>query len=135
MSSGTFEFGAVFYWENFGFSDGGKSNKLFVVLGAKNGKDAIVLITTSQNHWPKNEGCHAKDGYYFFRAGGQAGFIKDTWVDLTRAWELSSAEMLAASFKDDLRVKWNLPKSVAATIRNCAKRSRDITRNQIALME
>ena len=135
MSQGDLRFGAVFFWRGFEFEDGDSSDKLLVLLGAKQNHSYIAVLTTSQRHWPEKVGCHAEDGYFFFRAGGTATFSKDTWIDLTRVREIHPSELVKAAWSKDVIVRWNLPQNDAAAIRNCLKRSKDISPHQITLLE
>lgn len=135
MSHGDLRFGAVFFWRGFEFEDGGSSDKLLVLLGARQNLPYIAVLTTSQRYWPENVGCHAEDGYFFFRDGGTAKFSKDTWIDLRRVWEIHPAEIVKAALAKDVIVRWNLPQNDAAAIRNCLKRSKDISPYQITLLE
>jgi hypothetical protein len=133
---GELKFGAVLFWQGFEFEDGGHSDKLLVVLGAKPGRNVICVLTTSKARGGQlPEGCHADKGYYFFRSGSY-GWRKDTWVQLYRVVELTAADLLRASMSaGDLAVKRNLPTAVAAAIRNCIKGTKDISAAQIALLE
>lgn len=118
--SGDFKYGAVVFWKNFEFDDGGKSDKLLIVLGARVGKPMLAVLTTSQQHrYGKNPGCHASEGYFFIPAGGAAKFPKDTWVQLYRPLEIDAAKLLKVAFAKDANVISNLPQDVANGIRNC----------------
>lgn len=59
--AGDFRFGAIVAWDDFKFEDGGSSDKLLIILGAKTGHDVIAVLTTSKSP-PKNlsPGCHAE---------------------------------------------------------------------------
>lgn len=133
--AGTFQFGAVNSWKGYTFEDGDSSDKLLVVLGARQGQNIIGVLTTPQAHRrDAKPGCHANDGYYFIPAGS-AGFPKDTWVELYRPQELSFAEAAKAFMSDDANVVSNLSVEIANAIRNCIKRTRDITPHQTSLLE
>ena len=133
--AGEFKFGAVVYWDNFKFDNGGSSNKLLVVLGAKTGHNLIAVLTTSVPP-PKNlpSGCHPGEGYYVFRAG-EYGWPKDTWVQLYRPFIFSAAEVLSVAFSDEARTVRNLPQHIAAGIRNCLKQSPDLSPVAADLLE
>jgi hypothetical protein len=135
--AGVLEFGAVLFCEDFKFEDGGESNKLLVVLGAKTGKNVIAALCTSK---PKGgistAGCFAVQGIYHCKAGGKDGWPKDTWVQLYRLVEMSATELLTLAMqKKTLKTVGNLTRDTAAAIRNCAKQTQDITALQIDLME
>lgn len=125
--AGNLKYGAVLFWKAFKFEDGGSSDKLLVVLGARQGKNFLACLTTSQPHSRKaNPGCHAEEGYFFIPAG-VAGFTKPTWIELNRPQEASSAEVLKACLAGDMHVITNLPQQLANEIRNCLARSPDLT--------
>jgi hypothetical protein len=135
--AGALEFGAVLFCEDFKFEDGGESNKLLVVLGAKSGKNVIAALVTSK---PKGgvwtEGCHAEKSIYHCKKGGKNTWPKDTWIQLYRLVEMSAAELVQlAMVKKTLITRANLPKETAAAIRNCAKRCEDVSADHIELME
>lgn len=130
-----FQYGAVLSWKGFVFDDGGSSDKLLVVLGAKQGKNLVGVLTTSQpRDRPVNPGCHIGDGYFSIKAG-TAGFTKDTWVELYRPQEISMAEIVKGGLAGDIWAVENLPDQLTNEIRNCLKRSPDITGQQLDLLE
>lgn len=133
--AGDFKYGAVLGGKKFQFDDGDVSDKLLVLLGAKTGKSYLAVLTTSQPHGRKaNPGCHAEDGYFFISAGSH-GFPKDTWLELHRPVEMNAATILSGNLTRDIWVVANLPEQIANEIRNCLKRSPDITPHQISLLE
>jgi hypothetical protein len=133
--AGDLKFGAVLFWKGFRFPDGGSSDKLLIVLGAKQGHDMIAVLCTSQpRHGKLTEGCHSDLGYYFVPKG-RHGHPKDTWVQLYRIVILSAADAVKAAFAAELRVQANLPADLAAGIRNCLKATKDISAAEIALLE
>ena len=132
--AGDFGYGAVLGWSKFQFDDGEKSDKLLVVLGAQTGKNYLAVITTSQPHGRKaNPGCYAEDGYFFIGAGSH-GFPKDTWLELYRPKEMNAATVVRGNFSGDIWVVTNLHQQIANEIRNCLKRSPDITQHQLSLL-
>ena len=132
--AGDFGYGAVLGWNKFQFDDGGRSDKLLIVLGAKTGKNYLMVLTTSQHHGRgTNPGCHADDGYFFISAG-KHGFSKDTWLELYRPIEVDAATLISGNFSGDIWVVANLAEQIANEIRNCLKRSPDITQHQVSLL-
>lgn len=120
------KFGAVISWKGFEFDDGGSSDKLLVVLGAHLEKDIITVLTTSRRRpgeW--KTGCYAEQGFFYF-SSGEYGWPKDTWVQLYRPVVLGSGELVKASFDGDVRTVRNLPEQIAAAVRNCFRRTKDI---------
>ena len=132
--AGDFGYGAVLSWKEFQFDDGGVSDKLLVVLGAKAGKNYLMVLTTSQPHGREsNPGCHADDGYFFIDAGSH-GFPKATWLELYRPEEVDAATVVKGNFDGEIWVVANLAQQIANEIRNCLKRSPDITPHQLSLL-
>lgn len=85
--------GDVLHWEGFKFGDGVIRNKFFVVLGAKAGRDCLVVIATSQHKGKSYEaGCHPNEGYYLIPGGSKDFFSEDTWLLLMECRVLSFAE-------------------------------------------
>jgi hypothetical protein len=133
--SGNFKYGAVVAWDGFKFAGGGASDKLLVILGAKQGKEIIAVLATSKQHGKRADpGCHAKDGYYFIPAK-TASFPKDTWLELYRPQEIAPAELVKVSLKKEARVTDNLTSQMANAIRNCLKQCPDVTGHQLTLLE
>lgn len=133
--AGELRFGAVLFWRGFEFADGGKADKLFIVLGARQGMNVVAVICTSQARGKKLEpGCHAAEGYYFIPEK-RDGFPLDTWVELHRAFEFSAPKLVAAMLSKEMVMHSNLRQELAAAIRNCFKHSEDASEAQIALLE
>lgn len=132
---GTLQIGAVLDWDKFPFEDGSSKDKLFVVLGAKQGADYLLVITTSQKHQRNfDPGCNAGDGYYFIPGGGKDFFYKDTWVLLASPLPTRTTELVAKSFSDEIRVVGNLRHDVANAIRNCLKQVDDVSQAHLDLL-
>ena len=49
-TSASLKIGDILHWKNFQFSDSERKNKYFVVIGAKDGRDYLFVIATSQQH-------------------------------------------------------------------------------------
>lgn len=134
--AGEFKFGAVLSWEDFKFEDGGESDKLLIVLGARKGVNAIAVVCTSKQRSKKAlAGCHEQEGYYFIPGGGRNWFKLDTWVELHRSFELDAAKLLTALMTKQATALANLSPEIAAAIRNCLKKTDDVTPAQIALLD
>ena len=130
-----FEVGAVLHWSGFEFEDGTSKDKFFVVLGAKQGHDFLVVITTSQPHVRSfNPGCHATEGYFHIPGGAKDFFPKDTWLLLMECRELRAAEVVKSSMDGSLRDVANLRTQLANEIRNCLKRTEDVSQAQLDMM-
>jgi hypothetical protein len=89
------DIGAVLHLKNFRFDDGGTANKYFVVLGAKQARNWLLAIATSQQKLKQyTMGCHEKDGYYHIPGGGRDFFKLETWILLMECREVRPAEAL-----------------------------------------
>lgn len=127
--------GDVLHWEGFKFGDGVIRNKFFVVLGAKAGRDCLVVIATSQHKGKSYEaGCHPNEGYYLIPGGSKDFFSEDTWLLLMECRVLSFAEVRNATSGKQLRVKAGLRQDLANAIRNCLKRIEDVSEAQLDLL-
>jgi hypothetical protein len=133
----TFSFGAVLFWEKFQFADGGDpKDKLLVVLGAKAGHDFLVVLADSfkPKHVTLGWGCNEKLGYYVIAGGGKDFFSKDTVIKL-RPLRTNAAELVLRAISREVRVVGNLTPALAAAIRNCLKKTPDISADDAALLQ
>jgi hypothetical protein len=128
--------GAVLAWDGFEFRDGGDpKDKLFVVLGAREGCDYLVAITTSQRHRKSDKhGCDSDAAHYFIPGTGKDFFVKDTWVLLFRVEIVSSVELIKRSLEKRVRVVGNLREDIANAIRNCLKTVDDVSPAYLELL-
>lgn len=137
--AGDFCFGAVVAWDGFVFEDGGQSDKLLVILGAKTGSQIIAALATTKAHGrPKKGGCvpdHDGGAFYYLQGGMKRSFKEDTWIELYRPQEIDAAQLLKVAMAKAARVIFNLDQSVAAGIRNCLKQSPDVTPYQLSILE
>ncbi len=133
--AGEFKFGALLSWKGFEFEDGGVSDKLLLVLGCRTGQNGIAILATSKQHnRGLQRGCFVDCGYFFIPAG-EAKFKKNTWLELYRPQEVSAAQILKGGFAKEVHVVMNLPQQLANEIRNCLKRSNDLSKHQASLLE
>lgn len=136
MTAG-FTFGAVLHWEKFPFDDGGDpKNKYLVVLGAQSGKDFILVLADSfkPKHVVLAWGCNDAAGFYVLPGDGKNFFSKDTVVKL-RPKRTNATELIRRGMNGEVRVVGNLPQATAAGIRNCLKKSPDISADDMALLQ
>ena len=133
---GDLKFGAVLFWDGFIFENGGTSDKLLVLLGARPNKDMIAVLTTSRPP-PRHlePGCHAKEGYYVIPGGEKDWFREDTYVQLYRPVLISAPSAVKLGLEGKLRVNANLRPELAAAIRNCLKQSGDLPAAMKELLE
>ena len=127
--------GCIFHWQEYEFSDGQKADKYFVILGAKQGRNYLAVIATSQPHKRKFvAGCNEKEGYYHIPGGKKEWFPKDTWLLLAEPKEVSPAEFLKLALSKAITLSGNLREEIANAIRNCIKKCQDISQAQIDLL-
>jgi hypothetical protein len=134
---GDFKVGAVLDWDKFKFSRPGAEpkDKLLIVLGAKQGSDFLMALTTSRPHWRKfNHGCNAQDGYYFIPGTGKDFFSEDTWVLLNDVKIASSAEVVRGALQGGIRCAGNLRQELARAIINCLKKTDDVSGLHLSLL-
>ncbi len=133
--TGTFGIGAVLHWTEFQFEDGTTANKFFVVLGAKQGHDCLLVITTSR---PKNKsyhpGCHPEEGYYHIPGGGKDFFPEDTWLLLMECKIFRPSDIVRGGLEGQIEVVDHLRQQVANEIRNCLGQIDDVSPAQLALL-
>lgn len=127
--------GSVLHWENYTFPDGGTADKFFVLVGAKQGANWVLVIATSkQKNRTFNPGCNAKEGYYHVPGGGKDFFPQDTWLLLPEALEIRPAELLKRAMDNELTVRGNLRENVVNEIRNCLRVCDDVPGTVLALL-
>ena len=118
--------GSIVRYRNFQFHDGDHADKLLIVLNSGGKVPYLVLRTTSRQKAARlaNEGCHAKEGYYFLPAK-RDNFPKDTWILLYEPYELNAAELIKAHFGGDAELIGQLKPELLRAIINCFKKSDD----------
>lgn len=133
--TGTFGVGAVLHWTEFPFDDGASANKFFVVLGAKQGHDCLLVIATSR---PKNKsyqpGCHREEGYYHIQGGRRDFFPDDTWLLLMECKIFRPGDMVRGGLEGQIKVVDQLREQVANAIRNCLRQIDDVSPAQLVLL-
>ena len=133
--TGSFGIGAILHWKNFQFENGTTKNKFFVVLGAKTGRNCLVVIATSQPRARSYEpGCHAEEGYFHIPGGNKDFFSKDTWLLLMECRILELAAAVKAGLEGSLKPVDQLREQLANEIRNCLKRTDDVSPVQLELL-
>ena len=127
--AGEMKVGAILHYKNFPFENGTTKNKYLVVLGAKPNSDYLCALATSQKHRRKSvTGCHLQPYAYFFVEGGGKNFFPlDTWIILSNPVTMKKNEVIKKGFDNILEVKFNLVENITGEIRNCLKRSEDIS--------
>jgi hypothetical protein len=127
-------FGSVIFCKDFPFLDGGKSDKLLVVLGVIQGS-ALIVLTTSQPCKPDiNAGCDAKRGYFKSQKHARDCFEQDTYVQLWRMGELLPRHVNGEHWKGNAKIVGVLSEHTANAIRKCAEVSEDIIPKHKAML-
>lgn len=128
--------GDLVFWKGFQFEDGGASNKLLIILGAKPGQNLIAVLTTSKPRGRKQTpGCIGYADYFFVKTGGRAGFLQDTWIETYRPVEMDRAAIETGISAETITRVRVLHVELVNEIRNCLKRSPDISSRQTGLLE
>lgn len=118
--------GAVLNIPDFEFRDGGRGNKLLVVLNEpKKSAKALTVKTTSVPHNRKcDPGCQPAKREFFIRGGKE--FPEDTWIVLSSAPYLFPVVALDKAIADGkCRVVNTLAEQTVNAIRNCLKNFSD----------
>lgn len=128
--------GSVFYCRNFEFDDGGKADKLFIVMThARNSRFLIVRTTSQLKPWrQRNEGCQAAKGYYYF-PGDKSWFDLATWVILDDPLLIEAKRLSDLCKSGAAEIKTTLELQVYAAIKNCLKRVEDISQEMLDMLK
>ena len=100
------------------------------------GLPLLGVITTSKPYIKKlDPGCAADCGIYFIPGDGKSFFKLDTCAQLYRPQVISAAEIVKLSLAKGIKVIGNLPPMIANAMRNCLKRSEDVSAYHLSLLE
>lgn len=126
--------GMVLYWKQFVFENGDPADKLFIVLGHPRNNACLTVKATSQQKWRhRDEGCHIENGYFFVRGGDkERWFDCNTWIILEQPYLFRCDAIKGAIDSGQAVVKTNLIARFMSELRNCLKRSDDISEEQLA---
>lgn len=120
--------GAILFHPNFEFYDGGKADKLLVVMNNAGTGDPLLLAKTTSQQWrrSKKPGCELFEPNFFIPKG--RGFFRlDTWIVLDRLYPVTLFDMTKKIFAKEIERKNDIPEQEMNAIRNCALRSDDLT--------
>ena len=123
--------GTVIHWKDFRFHDGGTKNKYLVVMGPPRGGNLLLVKTTTQPHVtrPAKDGCQIEKGFFYFPAK-RMWFPSPTWVILSHPY-LVPTEQVQRAYTDKIaETVAQLALPDAAALRNCLKKSLDLTGEQ-----
>lgn len=121
--------GCILHWDKFKLSDGTDGHKYFVVVGAQQGQNFLLIRATSQKKHNRttDAGGNAKAGWYHIPGNGKDWFKKDTWLLFHEPEEFSAAELLSASLKGEIQIKGNLRHDIANAICNSMRKCNDVS--------
>ena len=129
--------GAVLLYKDFRFDDGTIKDKLMVVVGDDVATDkTMVVLTTSQQHQKLfKDGCQSTpfETYYVFNAH-LGGFKKTTWVIL-KPRLLATSKLANRVASGSVAVLHSLVQVDYSALKNCFKRSEDVSPYQIGLLK
>lgn len=127
--------GSVFFDRDFHFHDGVSGEKLFVVLGFKDGV-VVVAKTTSKQHGRGNVyGCQPEDRFPNFHLPLHTCYLKKTtWVCLDVYYELNASEALQKKFSGVISGLFTLDAAILKELQECAVDSLDISDTQEAIV-
>ena len=118
--------GSVLFWKNFSFTDGGKSDKLLIVLNhQRDGQHMLVPTTSMYRKWrPRENGCQASQGYFFVPEENK-DFDTETWILLDDPQVKEISELEEREDDRTMRLLFQLDLSFVKAIVNCFKKTED----------
>ncbi len=120
--------GSVYFFPNFIFPNGEKSNKLIILLTRSSKLDELFIFcttTSKQKYREKKPGCN-KDKAYFFIPVGKELFDTDTWLILDILYSFEPIDILQYNFNKKLQYFGRLKKENLQALINCIKKVEDI---------
>ncbi len=129
--------GDVIHIPEYQFQDGGKANKLLVLLNDPNACDKVFcVLTTSQEtgNRKKDNGCQPVKQEFFIKAGRE--FEKDTWILLNRQAIVIPVTRLKETIdQGKASVVFTLSEKRVNEIKNCLARNTScLTREHCAML-
>lgn len=127
--------GTILFHRDFQFHDGQTGEKLIIVLNTpKNNEPYLCCKTTSKQRFDiDREGCHSHKNIYVINPNYD-WFKGKTWVQFHELYEFEPQRFLQAHFKGDLEIKGSLKENTINAIRNCIKRSEDVSQYHLSLL-
>jgi len=127
--------GTILFHRDFQFHNGQSGEKLIIVLNTpKDNEPYLCCKTTSKQKFGiEREGCHSQKNIYVINPNFD-WFKMKTWVQFHELYEFERAKFLQAHFKNSLDVKGELKANTIGAIRNCIKRSDDVSKYHISLL-
>jgi hypothetical protein len=128
------KFGAVVFYKDFQFPDGGIADKLFVVLGLRDLYAFIALATSVPPVPDITPGSHPHRSLFRLQKNARNNLDKDTYVLLHRLAELTPVEVASSGWNTNAKVVLVLPEQEAHAVKNCAGQTPDLSPRQQALL-
>ncbi len=122
------EQGNIYFYPDFTFHDGDKSNKLIILLTKSTcqNKMFVFCITTSQQKFRcKSYGCNRFKAYFFIPEEKDI-FKKDTWLLLDDLYSFKPEKIKCEEFEKKVRIIGKLKKGNLSALIGCIKKIDDI---------
>ncbi|HBE40305.1 MAG TPA: hypothetical protein DDW27_03730 [Bacteroidales bacterium] len=127
--------GAILFHRDFQFHNGQSGEKLIIVLNTPKDKEPYLCCktTSKQKFNIDKEGCHSPKNVYVINSTIDWFKVK-TWVQFHELYEFEPQKFLQAHFKGVLEIKGELKESTVNAIRNCIRRSEDVSIYHLSLL-
>ena len=96
--------GDVLFYKDFEFEDGGKHDKLFIVVCSES--SCLVLKTTKNNllYQDVQDGCNPQKRVFFIPTEKREFFDLDTYVQFPQLYEITVSELLKGGFSKKIKL-------------------------------
>lgn len=128
--------GTVLFHRDFIFKDGESGEKYLIILNDPSGDEPYLCCkTTSKSKYDiTQEGCHPHKNIYLLKAKKDC-FPYNTWIQFHELYELTAEELLKAHLGDKTcNITYTLKNETCRAIRNCIKKSIDISPYHLELL-
>ena len=128
--------GTLFFDREFVFHDQDEAEKIFVVLGRRDGV-TVVAKTTSQGRLYKNEyGCQGGHRFPNFHLPlGSCCLPKPTWICFHEFYDFRDTELLQKHFSGTVNRIGTLADGITLELLECALQSEDISGRQTEIVK
>lgn len=130
--------GGIYYSHQHEFEDGGISKKFLILLNNPDtsGTYIFTLTTTKGRNRKSTAGCHHDRTENYFVIDNETDWFNadKTWVLFSTLTMLNPGDILAETFKGNLKKKSQLKQNTFNTILNCLKTSQDISGHMIDII-
>ncbi|MDO9028020.1 MAG: hypothetical protein Q7U68_04075 [Candidatus Roizmanbacteria bacterium] len=129
--------GTVLFHREFTFRDGEIGEKYLIILNTPQHDEPYLCCKTTskcQKHGITTEGCHPHKNIYMLRANHD-WFPHDTCIQFHELYEIKMSEFLKAKLQDNTcEIKHCLRDETSGAIRNCIKKSDDVSEYHLELI-